>query len=269
MRSVLTIAGSDSSAGAGIQADLKTFAALGVYGTSAITALTAQNTREVTAVHEAPAAFIAAQIDAVVQDLRPDAVKAGMLSSAAIIEVVADKLGQYALPNVVVDPVMVSKGGARLLREDAVEALVQLMLPLAGVVTPNIPEAEELVGYKVRTYLQIHEAAREIHAMGPRNVVIKGGHREGETVVDTLFDGRDIHEFSGPRIHTTSTHGTGCTFGSAIAAYLALGESVRDAVALAREYLEGALLHAYPIGRGHGPVNHFWRWEQGEEEAER
>jgi len=262
MHSVLTIAGSDSSAGAGIQADLKTFAALGVYGTSVITAITAQSTREVTAVHEAPPDFIAAQIDAVVQDIRPHAVKTGMLSSAAIIEAVAAKLSQYALPNVVVDPVMVSKGGARLLREDAIEALVRQLLPLADVLTPNIPEAEELVGYKIRTYLQIQEAAREIHGMGPRNVVIKGGHREGETVVDTLFDGRDIHEFSGSRIHTTSTHGTGCTFASAIATYIALGEGVRDAVALARQYLEGALLNAYPIGHGHGPVNHFWRLEE-------
>ncbi len=268
LRSVRTIAGSDPGAGAGIQADLKTFAALGVYGTSVITALTAQNTREVTAVHEAPPEFIAAQIDAVVQDIRPDAVKTGMLSSAGIIEVVAAKLRQYALPNVVVDPVMVSKSGARLLREDAAEALRQSLLPLAHVVTPNIPEAEELVGYEIRTYLQVQEAAREIHHMGPRNVVIKGGHREGETVVDTLYDGRDIHEFSGPRIHTTSTHGTGCTFASAIATYLALGESIRDAVALARRYLEGALAHAYPIGHGHGPVNHFWMWQKGEEGKE-
>jgi len=260
MHSVLTIAGSDSSAGAGVQADLKTFAALGVYGTSVITALTAQNTTDVTAVHEAPPDFIAAQIDAVVQDIRPDAVKTGMLSSAEIIEVVAAKIRQYALPNVVVDPVMVSKGGVRLLREDAIEGLVELMLPLADVVTPNIPEAEDLVGYRIRTYLQTQEAAREIHALGPRNVVIKGGHREGETVVDTLFDGREIHEFTGPRIHTNSTHGTGCTFASAIAANLALGTSVYEAVGAAREYLEGALINAYPVGRGQGPVNHFWRW---------
>jgi hydroxymethylpyrimidine/phosphomethylpyrimidine kinase len=260
MRSVLTIAGSDSGAGAGIQADLKTLGAFGVYGTSVITALTAQNTREVTAVHEAPPEFIAAEIDAVVQDIRPDAVKTGMLSSAAIIETVAAKIRAYALSNIVVDPVMVSKGGSRLLREDAVEALVELMLPLADVVTPNIPEAEELVGYRIRTYLQVQEAAREIVDMGARNVVIKGGHKEGETVVDTLFDGTDIHEFSGPRIHTSSTHGTGCTFASAIAAGLALGGEVREAVRAAREFIEGALLNAYPIGHGHGPVNHFWRW---------
>jgi hydroxymethylpyrimidine/phosphomethylpyrimidine kinase len=261
--SVLTIAGSDSSAGAGIQADLKTFAALGVYGTSVITALTAQNTREVTAVHEAPPEFVGAQIDAVVQDIRPDGVKTGMLSSAAIIEVVAERVRHYALNSVVVDPVMVSKGGARLLREDAVEALRSRLLPIADLVTPNIPEAEVLVGYELRTYLQIHEAAREIAEMGPRNVLIKGGHRDGETVVDVLFDGREIHEFSGPRIHTTSTHGTGCTLASAIAAHLALGEEMEDAVAAAREYLEEALRNAYPVGRGHGPVNHFWRWEEG------
>jgi hydroxymethylpyrimidine/phosphomethylpyrimidine kinase len=263
MRSVLTIAGSDSSAGAGIQADLKTFAALGVYGTSVITGLTAQNTREVIAVHEAPPDVVAAQIDAVVQDIRPDAVKTGMLSNAAIIEVVALKLRQYALANVVVDPVMVSKSGARLLREDALEALVAELLPLADVVTPNIPEAEALLGRTLRTYLQIHEAAREIHKMGPGNVVITGGHREGETVVDVLFDGREIHEFSGPRIHTTSTHGTGCTFASAIAARMALGASVPEAVGVARGYLEGALRNAYPVGHGHGPVNHFWEWDAG------
>ena len=262
MRSVLTIAGSDSSAGAGIQADLKTFAALGVYGTSVISALTAQNTREVTAVHEAPPDVVAAQIDAVVQDIRPDAVKTGMLSNAAIIEVVARKLREYALPNVVVDPVMVSKSGARLLREDAVEALVAELFPLADVVTPNIPEAEALLGRTLRTYLQIHEAAREIHEMGPPNVVIKGGHRQGETVVDVLFDGREIHEFSGPRIHTTSTHGTGCTFASAIAVHLAVGATAPEAVRVAREYLEGALSSAYPIGRGQGPVNHFWEWDE-------
>lgn len=262
VKRVLTIAGSDSSAGAGVQADLKTFAALGVYGTSVITALTAQNTREVTAVHEAPPEFVAAQIDAVVRDIRPDAVKTGMLSSAAIIEVVAAKLREYALANVVVDPVMVSKSAARLLREDAIQALVELLLPLSDVVTPNIPEAEKLVGYQLRTYLQIHDAAREIHAMGPKNVVIKGGHRDGETVVDALFDGRDIHEFSGPRIHTTSTHGTGCTFASAIAANLAMGDEVKEAVGAARRYLEGALVNAYPVGHGQGPVNHFWKSEE-------
>jgi hydroxymethylpyrimidine kinase/phosphomethylpyrimidine kinase len=207
---------------------------------------------------------VAAQIDAVAQDVRPDAVKTGMLSSAGIIEVVAERLTHYALRNVVVDPVMVSKAGARLLREDAVDALRARLLPLADVVTPNLPEAEALTGRPLRTYLQVHEAARDIRDLGPRNVLIKGGHREGETIVDVLFDGTEIHEFSGPRIHTTSTHGTGCTLASAIASYLALGEPVREAVRLARDYLEGALINAYPVGRGQGPVNHFWQWWDGD-----
>jgi hydroxymethylpyrimidine/phosphomethylpyrimidine kinase len=157
---------------------------------------------------------------------------------------------------------MVAKSGDRLLQEDAVDSLVRLLLPLAEVVTPNIPEAEALVGGELRTYLQLREAAREVAAMGPRNVVIKGGHREGETVVDILFDGRDFHEFAAPRIHTTSTHGTGCTFASAIAAFLARGESIPEAVRRAKEYLTQALRNAYPIGGGHGPVDHFWQWSE-------
>ena len=260
MPSVLAIAGSDSSGGAGVQADLKTYAALGVYGTCAITAVTAQNTLGVSAVHELPPEIVAAQIDAVVSDIRPDAVKTGMLANAAIVEVVASKVRQYALRTLVVDPVMVAASGDRLLREDAVQALRDLLLPLADVTTPNIPEAEALVGYELRTYLQLREAAREIHAMGPRNVVITGGHKEGSAVVDILFDGRDFREFAAPRIETTSTHGSGCTFASAIAAYLALGEPVQDAVGRAKEYVTEALRQAYPIGHGHGPVHHFHEW---------
>ena len=261
LRSVLIIAGSDSSGGAGIQADLKTCAALGVYGMTAITALTAQNTMGVTAVHEAPPPFVAAQIDAVVTDIRPDAVKTGMLASVAIIEVVAAKVREHALPHVVVDPVMVAKSGDRLLREDAVQALRELLLPLADVVTPNMAEAEDLVGRELETAEQIREAAREIHTWGARNVVIKGGHRQGETATDVLFDGSQFHEFSSPRIETMSTHGTGCTFASAIAASLARGKTVPEAVGAAKEYLTEALLRAYPMGHGHGPVNHFWRWQ--------
>ena len=260
MRSVLIIAGSDSSAGAGIQADLKTCAALGVYGTTAITALTAQNTLGVTAIHEVPPEFVAAQIDAVVEDIRPDAVKTGMLANAAIIEVVAAKVKEHALPFLVVDPVMVAKSGDRLLREDAVRAMRELLLPLADVVTPNIPEAEDLVGHPVRTDEEVRKAARELLALGARNVVIKGGHREGPTAVDVLFDGRNFHEFASPRVETTSTHGTGCTLASAIAAFLAMQETVPEAVQHAKEYLTGALRRAEPIGHGHGPVNHFWRW---------
>lgn len=262
MRSVLTIAGSDSSGGAGIQADLKAFAAHGVYGMSVITALTAQNTETVTGVFEVPAQFVEEQIDTVVADITPDAVKTGMLSSADIIAVVAAKVRQHGLRHLVVDPVMVSKGGARLLREDAVQALRSKLLPLADVVTPNIPEAEDLTGRTLRTDDDIRQAARDIQALGPRNVVMKGGHREGEVVVDLLFDGEKFHEYSGPRVQTSSTHGTGCTFASAIAAQLALGSAVPQAVRLARGYLQGALEHARPIGHGHGPVNHFWRWAE-------
>ncbi len=260
MPSVLTIAGSDSSAGAGIQADLKTFAALGVYGTSAVTAVTAQNTRGVTAVQEMPPGIIAAQIDAVVADIRPDAVKTGMLASAPIIEVVAGKLKEHGLANLVVDPVMVAKSGDRLLREDAVAALRDLLLPLAAVVTPNLPEAEVLAGFAIASDEDARKAAEEIVGLGAAAAVVKGGHREAAEALDILYDGSAYREYSVPRIDTTSTHGTGCTFASAIAAYLARGEPLAEAVGQAKEYLTEALRRAYPIGGGHGPVHHFHRW---------
>ena len=260
MHSVLTIAGSDSSAGAGIQADLKTFAALGVYGTCAVTAITAQNTRGVTAVQETPPGIVAAQIDAVVADIRPDAVKTGMLASAPIIEVVAAKVREHGLPNLVVDPVMVAKSGDRLLRDDAVTALRELLLPLATVVTPNLPEAEVLAGFAIDSDEDVRRAAKEIVGLGARSVVVKGGHREVAEAVDVLYDGTTFRDYSAPRIDTTSTHGTGCTFASAIAAYLARGEPLAEAVGQAKEYLTEALRRAYPIGGGHGPVHHFHRW---------
>jgi len=260
MPSVLTIAGSDSSAGAGIQADLKTFAALGVYGTCAITAVTAQNTLGVTAVHEVPPEIVAAQVEAVVTDIRPDAVKTGMLAGAAIIEVVAAKVREHGLPNLVVDPVMVAKSGDRLLREDAVAALRELLLPLATVVTPNLPEAEALTGRTIESDDDVRRAAKEIVAMGARSAVVKGGHRESAEAVDLLYDGNAFREYAAPWVETASTHGTGCTFASAIAACLAQGTPLADAVAEAKAYLTEALRRAYPIGGGHGPVNHFWRW---------
>jgi hydroxymethylpyrimidine/phosphomethylpyrimidine kinase len=232
MPSALTIAGSDSSAGAGIQADLKTFAALGVYGTSAITGVTAQNTREVTAVHEMPTVIVAAQIDAVVGDIRPDAVKTGMMANAAIIEVVATKVMEHGLSNLVVDPVMVAKGGHRLLRDDDVTALRDLLLPLATAVTPNLPEAEALVGRGIGSDEDVRRAAEEIVGLGADAVVVKGGHRDSEEAVDVLYDGETFREFSVPRVDTTATHGTGCTFASAVAAYLAHGEPLADAVGL-------------------------------------
>ncbi len=260
MATVLTIAGSDSGAGAGIQADLKTFAALGVYGTAAITAITAQNTLGVTAVQEVSPGIVAAQIDAVVADIRPDAVKTGMLASAPIIEVVAAKVREHGLPNLVVDPVMVAKSGDRLLREDAVAALRDLLLPLCAVVTPNLPEAEVLAGHSIGSDEDARRAAEEIVGLGAGAVVVKGGHRGTPEAVDVLYDGNAFREYSAPRIDTTSTHGTGCTFASAIAAYLARGEPLAEAVGQAKEYLTEALRRAYPIGGGHGPVHHFYRW---------
>lgn len=259
MATALTIAGSDSGGGAGIQADLKTFAALGVYGTSAITAVTAQNTLGVTAIAELDPSMVAAQIDAIAGDIPPDAVKTGMLANAEIIAMVAGKVREHRLLNLVVDPVMVAKGGDRLLREDAIDALRRLLIPLAAVVTPNLPEAEALVESELKTDDDIRKAARAIVRMGAAAVIIKGGHRaDPEMATDILYDGKSFREFSAPRIRTTSTHGTGCTFASAIAAYLALGYGLEEAVGQAKTYLTEALRHARPIGSGHGPVHHFW-----------
>jgi hydroxymethylpyrimidine/phosphomethylpyrimidine kinase len=256
LKRALTIAGSDSGAGAGIQADLKTFAARGVYGTSAITAITAQNTLGVRAVLELPLDLLAAQIDAVMEDIGTDAAKTGMLSSAPIIELVVEKVCQWRIDRLVVDPVMVAKGGDRLLREDAVKALRERLLPLALVLTPNLPEAEVLVGHPVRTRAQMELAAREIAALGVPNVVVKGGHAEGPPV-DLLFDGTAFTEYSEERIRSRNTHGTGCTFSSAIAAELAKGLSVPEAVGEAKRYLTETIRQAPEIGGGHGPLNHF------------
>ena len=256
----LTIAGSDSGGGAGIQADLKTFAALGVYGASAITAVTAQDTRRVYDFVELEPAFVAAQIDAVMGDIGADAVKTGMLASAPIIEAVAERLRHWRVENLVIDPVMVAKSGDRLLRDDAVAALKEKLLPLALVVTPNLPEAETLVGRSLQSWDDIREAAREIAGFGAKNVVIKGGHREDVAATDLLFDGKGFRDYSTGRVPTQSTHGTGCTFASAIAATLAKGDSVPNAVAAAKTYVTKALQNAYPIGHGHGPVHHFYRY---------
>ena len=259
MKIALTIAGSDSGGGAGIQADLKTFAALGVYGMSALTAITAQNTVGVQAVHELPPDFVGAQIDSVMTDIGCQAAKTGMLANAAIIAVVADKVRQYGIPNLVVDPVMVAKSGDTLLRRDAVAALKELLLPLAHVVTPNVPEAEEIVGHRVESEEEFRRAAAEIFALGPRYVVIKGGHRPSEPV-DLLFDGREYRELRAPRLPGRNTHGTGCTFAAAIAALLARGLDTVDAVAGAKEFLTRAIEQSFPIGQGHGPVHHLHRF---------
>ena len=256
----LTIAGSDSGGGAGIQADLKTFAALGVYGSSVVTAITAQNTVAVTAVHEIPPAIVTAQLDAVLGDIGADAAKTGMLSSAPIIGVVAAAVRRHGLTRLVVDPVMVAKSGDRLLHEEAVAALREALLPLALIVTPNIPEAETLAGMAIANDDDRREAARRIAAYGPRFVVVKGGHAEGDPI-DLLFDGRDFVPIgAGPRIDTPNTHGTGCTFAAAITAGLARGLEVEAAVRGAKDYLTAALQASYRIGAGHSPVNHFFAW---------
>jgi len=264
----LTIAGSDSGAGAGIQADLKTFSALGVYGTTVITAITAQNTLGVTAVHEIPIDVVAAQLDAVMTDIGADAAKTGMLSSAAIIEAVAAGVARHRIERLVVDPVMVAKSGDRLLREDAVDALRHRLLPLAFIVTPNAPEAEVLCGRPVRDEAEMREAARIIHSFGPRYVVVKGGHVEGDQVVDLLYDGQHFERFVLPRVETPHTHGTGCTFSAAIAAFLARGLDVASAVWEAKQYLHRALEAAFAVGRGRSPVHHFFAWWSPVQEAQ-
>jgi hydroxymethylpyrimidine/phosphomethylpyrimidine kinase len=263
-RTVMTIAGSDSSGGAGIQADLKTFAALGVHGTCAITAVTAQDSTGVQAVHELPPELVAAQIDAVVGDMGVDAVKTGMLANAGIVRVVAERVRRHRLPNLVVDPVLAAKSGDRLLREDAVDVLKAELLPLCTVVTPNIPEAEALVGCRLERDEDLEWAAREIGALGAGKVVITGGHASGPEAVDLLYDGRGFRRFSAPRLATAHGRGVGCTFASAIAAWLAMGADVEEAVARAKEYVTAALEHAFALGKGLGPVHHFYRWWEGE-----
>jgi hydroxymethylpyrimidine/phosphomethylpyrimidine kinase len=253
----MTIAGSDSGGGAGIQADLKTFAALGVYGTSVITAVTAQNTVEVRKAMELPIDLVGAQIDAVVEDIGVDGAKTGMLASSEVIEIVAQRIDEHQLKRLVVDPVMVAKSGDRLLREDAVESLVERLIPLAMVVTPNLPEAERLVGFAVEDEDSMRRAAKAIVELGAGSAVIKGGHARGEESVDLLFTGKRFRRFRTKRLESRNTHGTGCTFSAAIAARLAMGCSIEKSVEDAKEYLTRALARGVDIGRGHGPVDHF------------
>ena len=259
MRTALTIAGSDSGGGAGIQADLKTFAAHGVYGTSAITAVTAQNTRGVRAWQPIAVDLVVAQIDLVVEDIGADAVKIGMLATADIVAAVAHTLARRGLRNVVVDPVMIAKGGDRLLNADAVDALRSALLALADVVTPNIPEAEVLAAQSIRTIEDMQAAAGRILELGPRVVLIKGGHASGPESIDIACTRGWMTEIRGPRIDSRNTHGTGCTLSSAIAANLANGLTDEEAIRDARSYLEGAIRNAPDIGGGHGPLNHMWR----------
>ena len=254
----LTIAGSDSGAGAGIQADLKTFAAYGVYGVCAVTAITAQNTQGVSAVEAVSAEVVRAQIQAVMADFAVRAAKTGMLATADLVRVVAAAVRDLQVPNLVVDPVMVAKSGDSLLAADAVQSIRTTLLPLAAVVTPNIPEAEALTGMAIRSDADVDEAARRITALGPAAVVVKGGHADGPDIVDVLFDGVTVRRFQQPRIPGSATHGTGCTFAAAVAAHLAHGRSLADAVPVAQRYIAGAIAGAPGLGQGHGPMDHFW-----------
>jgi hydroxymethylpyrimidine/phosphomethylpyrimidine kinase len=255
MKTALTIAGSDSSGGAGIQADIKTMTANGVYAMSAITALTAQNTTGVQGIFEVPESFLAMQIDSIFTDIRPDAVKIGMVSSAGLIEVIAERLRFYEAENIVVDPVMVATSGAKLLSDNAVDALKTLLLPLATVLTPNIPEAEVLSGKKILTQDDMEEAARSISEKYGCAVLCKGGHNINDAN-DLLFDGEEMHWFYGRRIDNPNTHGTGCTLSSAIAANLAKGRDLCSAVEQAKNYISGALSAMLDLGKGSGPMNH-------------
>jgi hydroxymethylpyrimidine/phosphomethylpyrimidine kinase len=254
----LSIAGSDSGGGAGIQADLKTFSALGVYGMTAITAVTVQNTQGVSGFETLPPHVVAEQIRAVATDIGVDAAKTGMLASAPIIEAVADAVAETELPNLVVDPVFVSKHGHRLLAEDAVGALRERILPLATLVTPNLPEAAGLAGFEAGTRDLMEDAAEAILTMGPRAVLVKGGHLEGASSADVFFDGDRIEWIEAERIPTANTHGTGCTLSSAIAAHLARGEELLEAVRKGKAFVTEAIRAALPLGKGIGPVDPMW-----------
>jgi len=252
----LTIAGSDSGGGAGIQADLKTFSAFQVFGMSVLTAVTAQNSVGVQGVENLPPAFVARQLESVLSDFGTDAAKCGMLSTAPIIEAVADTLAARPIDRLVVDPVMVAKSGDALLQPDARKALIERILPLAMVVTPNLPEAAVLAGMPVETEADMKEAARRIHALGPRHVLVKGGHLEG-AAVDLLWNGRETIAFSVPRIPSANTHGTGCTLSAAIAAGLARGRALADAIRDAKAYVTRAIRDGFSLGRGTGQLRHF------------
>lgn len=256
----LTIAGSDSGGGAGIQADIKAMEANGVFATSALTAVTAQNTEAVTEAHDLPPSLVAAQIDAVADDLSVQAAKTGMLSAPAIIEVVADRVQAHELEPFVVDPVMISKSGFKLLQDEAIDTLVDEVLPLATVLTPNVHEAAHLTGVDdIDSVDDLRRAAEALYDKGPDAVLAKGGHLAGEeNAVDVLVDETGVQTFSAPRIDTPHTHGTGCTYASAIAANMARGHDLPSAVDRAKQYVTGAIQHALPLGSGRGPTNHFF-----------
>lgn len=257
MKKVLTIAGSDCSGGAGIQADLKTFSAHGVFGMSVIVSVVAENTSRVIDIQDITPEMIEKQIDAVFEDIEVDAVKVGMLSTPECMRAVAGKLCQYKPEHVVIDPVMYAKNGCPLMDPSAVDALIESILPLADVLTPNIPEAERITGMEIRSVTDMETAAQKIHDMGCRTVVVKGGHSIGNAL-DVLFDGKQMHHFETQRIDTKNTHGTGCTFSSAVASQLALGMDICKAVEKAKAYVTTAITHSLAIGKGCGPTHHFY-----------
>lgn len=257
MRIALTIAGSDSGGGAGVQADLKTFHQFGVFGTSVVTAVTAQNTVAVRAWQALPAALVAAQIDALAEDLPPRAVKSGMLGSAEVVDVVAAGIARHRFPNYVLDPVMVATSGDRLLDRDAETLIARRLVPLAALVTPNLDEAAMLVGHEVRNPEEMERAGRALVRMGARAALVKGGHLAGAAIVDVLVVGDAVRRFARSRLDTTSTHGTGCTLSAAVAAGLAHGRPLEGAVLDALDFVQRALAAAPGLGRGHGPLNHF------------
>lgn len=261
MKKVLSIAGSDCSGGAGIQADLKTFSAHGVFGMSVIVSVVAENTNRVIGIQDVSPDMISKQVDAVFEDIEVDAVKVGMLSTPDCMEAVAEKLKYYHPANVVIDPVMYAKNGCPLMEPAATRTLIGAVIPLADVLTPNIPEAEKITGSKIHSIADMEEAAKAIHTMGCRSVVVKGGHASGNAV-DVLFDGKEICHFATARISTKNTHGTGCTFSSAVAAQLAKGMNLREAVQEAKDYVTMAITHSLDIGKGCGPTHHFWQLYQ-------
>lgn len=258
MKTALTIAGSDCSGGAGIQADIKTMSAHGVYAMSVIVSVVAENTSRVIAVSDVPPEIIKAQIDAIFTDIPVDATKIGMLSTPECMRAVADKLAEYKPANVVIDPVMYAKNGSPLMAPNAVDEFKTTVLPYAYLITPNIPEAEAIAGIKINDTEDAKKAALIIHGMGAQNVLVKGGHAIGEPT-DILYDGNDFTFYTGERIVTKNTHGTGCTLSSAIAANLALGFKLDEAIAMAKDYVTDAIRHALELGKGNGPTNHFYR----------
>ncbi len=257
MKHVVSIAGTDPSGGAGASADCKTFCAHGCFALNIITAVVSQNTQGVRDYMDVTPELIASQIDAVFEDITVDAVKIGMVSVPETIRCIAEKLRQYAPPVIVIDPVMVATSGHRLLAPEAEKTLRSVLVPLADVLTPNIPEAEALTGRSISSFSDMEQAARDIAAMGAKAVLVKGGHRVGDAT-DILYDGDAFHYFEGKRVNSTSTHGTGCSLSSAIAANLANGLSLPEAVKEAKQYVFDGISHAEPIGKGHGPIHHFY-----------